>query len=78
MHFYFQIVTLMVNKEMGKIEDHVNKTSYVIQMEVVSQFVQSRDHQVMDQVEERAGRVNFVSAMVFVKVSNCSSVSKMR
>ena len=67
---------LMVSKEMGKNEDHVKKIGYVIQMEVASKFVQSRDQQEMDQVVEHAGRENFVSVMVFVKVSNCSGVSK--
>ena len=68
---------LMVSKEMGKNEDHVKKISYVIQMEVASKFVQSRDQQEMELVVEHAGRVNFVSVMAFAKVSNSSSVSKM-
>ena len=66
----------MVSKEMEKNEEHVMKISYVIQMEVASKLVLSRDHQEMDQVVEHAGRVNFVSVTVFVKVSNCINASK--
>ena len=52
---------------------------YVNQMEVVSwKFVHcTRDHLVMEQVEEHAGRVKYVLVMVYVKVSNYSNLSKM-
>ena len=77
--FIFQVALSRVSKEMGKNEGHVKNICYVNQMEVVSwKFVHcSRDHLVMEQVEEHAGRVKYVLVMVYVKVSNYSNLSKM-
>ena len=59
---------------MGKNEGHVKNLCYVNQMEVVRRkFVQSRDHLVMEEVEEHAGRVKYVLVMVHVKVSKYSN-----
>ena len=62
----------MVRKEMEQNEEHVSRTFCAIQMEVARKFVEIKEQEEMEPVEEHATNSKYAIVTVSVGVSNCS------